>query len=390
MFVAAHNGARIWGGAERATTRLLAGLQGRGHRVILYCNRPLVAEILRLRTELAHLLGYAGYPDYVLEDRMARDEARALAFTGEMTERAHPYWLRDAARLQEHARRLGLDELRPWDVSFTSEELRRAQYELDDEALRPWFPLDRVEAGLWELARRVFGLQVEERPVDDVWHADVRHYDIRADDGVLLGSFYTDWFPRKEKRQGAWMNDFRAGGPRADGGFDPSLGVICGNFTPPEGDHPALLTHREVETLFHEFGHILHQVLTRAETVRFSGTNTERDFVEAPSQIMEHWTWRPEVLATFVYFGDPEDVIPDAIPAIGYLDDIIMVELLLRDLKHVREAYVDFRRYRREYDRKHGKRRDAATRKQRLETKRRSLHGRMKRRQARDKLPALW
>ncbi|WP_405280674.1 M3 family metallopeptidase [Gaopeijia maritima] len=287
---------------EAYTTRCRAGE---------YDNRPLVVDILNLRTELAGLLGYRGFPDYVLEDRMARDEARARGFTTELTERARPYWQRDAARLREHAATLGLDPLQPWDVSFVSEHLRRTEYDLDDEALRPWFPLDRVESGLWELARRVFGLTVEEREVDEVWHPDVRHYDIRADDGVLLGSFYTDWFPRKEKRQGAWMNDFRSGGPRPDGGFDPHLGVICGNFTPPEGDRPALLTHREVETLFHEFGHLLHHTTSRVPIRSRGGLNVAWDWVELPSQIMENWTWEREALDLFARHHETGEPLPD-------------------------------------------------------------------------------
>lgn len=274
-------------------------------------NRRLLVEILRLRTEQAGLLGYGGFPDYVLEDRMARSESLARAFEADLTDRARPYWKRDVERLQSHAAELGLDRLRPWDVSFVSEDLRRKEYELDDEALRPWFPLDRVEAGLWELARRVFGLSVEEHPVEEVWHPDVRHFDIRDEDGTLLGSFYTDWFPRKEKRQGAWMNDFRSGGPRPDGGFDPHLGVICGNFTPPEGGRPALLTHREVETLFHEFGHLLHHSTSRVPIRSRGGLNVAWDWVELPSQIMENWTWERPALDLFARHHETGEPLPD-------------------------------------------------------------------------------
>lgn len=276
-----------------------------------YDNRPLLVEILQLRTELATLLGYPGFPDYVLEDRMARSERRAREFTVDLTERARPYWDRDATRLREHASRLGLEPLHPWDVAFVSEDLRRTEYDLDDEALRPWFPLDRVEAGLWELAHRVFGLEVVERPIEEVWHPDVRHFEIRADDGVVLGSFYTDWFPRKEKRQGAWMNDFRTGGPRPEGGFDPHLGVICGNFTPPEGDQQALLTHREVETLFHEFGHLLHHTTSRVPIRSRGGLNVAWDWVELPSQIMENWTWEREALDLFARHHETGEPLPD-------------------------------------------------------------------------------
>jgi oligopeptidase A len=274
-------------------------------------NRDRVVEIVALRREMASILGYDSFPDYVLEDRMARSEDRARSFEAEMVERARPYWERDAARLRGHAARLGLDRLRPWDVAFVSEDLRRTEYELDDEALRPWFPLERVEAGLFELVRRLFGLSVTESPIDEVWHPDVRHFEIHAADGVHLGSFYTDWFPRKEKRQGAWMNDFRSGGPRPDGGFDPHVGVICGNFTPPQSGRPALLTHREVETLFHEFGHLLHHVTSRVPIRARGGLNVAWDWVELPSQIMENWTWERGALDLFARHYESGEPLPD-------------------------------------------------------------------------------
>ncbi len=276
-------------------------------------NRPLLVEILSLRTEQAELLGYDGFPDYVLEDRMARSEARALDFSAELVERARPYWKRDVERMRKHAEALGLDRLHPWDSAYVSENLRRTEYELDDEALRPWFPLDQVQAGLWELAHRVFGLTIEEHPVDEIWHADARHYHVRADDGTLLGGFYTDWFPRKEKRQGAWMNDLRSGGPRPDGGFDPHLGVICGNFTPPQDGHPALLTHREVETLFHEFGHLLHHTTSRVPIRDRGGLNVAWDWVELPSQIMENWTWEREALDLFARHHETGETLPEVL-----------------------------------------------------------------------------
>ncbi|NNK63433.1 MAG: M3 family metallopeptidase [Gemmatimonadetes bacterium] len=274
-------------------------------------NRDRVVEILGLRREMASILGYESFPDYVLEDRMARSEQQARSFEDGLLDRARPYWERDAAQLREHAGRLGLDRLRPWDVGYVAEDLRRTEYELDDEALRPWFPLEQVEAGLFELVNRLFGLTISEAPIDEVWHADVRHFDIHAADGVHLGSFYTDWFPRKEKRQGAWMNDFRSGGPRPDGGFDPHVGVICGNFTPPQAGRPALLTHREVETLFHEFGHLLHHVTSRVPIRARGGLNVAWDWVELPSQIMENWTWERGALDLFARHFESGEPLPD-------------------------------------------------------------------------------
>ncbi len=261
-------------------------------------NRGLIAHILRLREELADLLGYDSFSDYKLQDRMAGTGARALVFERDMTERTRPYWKRDVDALEAHAGTLGLDALEPWDVAYVTEKLRKDRYDIDDEALRPYFPLDQVLAGLFEIVHRTFGFRVEEREIEEVWHPSVRFYEIFAEDDTHMGSFYTDWFPRKEKRQGAWMNNFVTGGPR-DGCFAPHLGVICGNFTPPEGGNPALLTHREVETTFHEFGHLLHHCTSRVEIPGRAGINVAWDWVELPSQFMENWCWERDALDLF-------------------------------------------------------------------------------------------
>mgnify|MGYP001828815811 FL=1 len=274
-------------------------------------NRDLILQILVLRQELSDLLGYPSYPDYVLEERMARSGERAQAFEKDLAEKTRPFWESDVAALQEYARTLGMERLRPWDVSFVAESLRKERYAIDDELLRPYFPLERVEAGLFEIVRRVFGIRVEEKKIDEVWHPDVRYFEMTHEDGTRLGAFYTDWFPRKEKRQGAWMNDFISGGPRADGGFDPHLGTICGNFTPPEADRPALLNHREVETLFHEFGHLLHHCTSRVPVRALGGLNVAWDWVELPSQIMENWTWEREALDLFARHWETDEPLPD-------------------------------------------------------------------------------
>ena len=162
------------------------------------------------------------------------------------------------------------------------------RYDIDDEALRPYFPLPQVLAGMFEIVRRTFGFRIEQKEIEEVWHPEVAYYEIFDEDDVHVGAFYTDWFPRKEKRQGAWMNNFVTGGP-VDGGFNPHLGVMCGNFTPPDGDAPALLSHREVETTFHEFGHLLHTMFAgHRRWAMNSGISTEWDFVEAPSQMLIH------------------------------------------------------------------------------------------------------
>jgi oligopeptidase A len=273
-------------------------------------NRPLLARILRLRDEIAALLGHDGFPDYVLEERMARNGARALAFEADLVERTTPYWRRDVAELRTHAITLGIDEMQPWDSGFVMEHLRKARFDIDDEALRPYFPLERVLDGMFEIVHRTFGFSIAEREISEVWHPDVRFYEILDEDGTLLGAFYTDWFPRKEKRQGAWMNNFITGGP-TDGGFAPHLGVMCGNFTPPEDDSPALLTHREVETTFHEFGHLLHHCTSKVEIPSRAGIHVAWDFVELPSQLMENWTWEREALDLFARHHETDEPLPE-------------------------------------------------------------------------------
>jgi oligopeptidase A len=265
-----------------------------------YDNRPVLAEIFRKRRQLARHLGYATYADLMLEDRMAGSTERARGFVDDLSARTRPYFEAEMARVATFAREhLGLPELAPWDLRFAFERARRARFDLDEEALRAYMPFDRVEAGVFELARRSFGLTI--RPVTgvDVWHPSVRTYEAFAEDGTRLGFFYTDWFPRESKRGGAWMNGLVAGGPRADGGFDPHVGVVVGNMTPASADRPALLTPDEVRTVFHEYGHLFHFLLTRVD-VRARGSGAVPwDFIELPSLIMENWTWSAEALSSF-------------------------------------------------------------------------------------------
>ena len=273
-------------------------------------NLPLIPRILALRQEMAQILGHRHFPDYRLEEAMAKTGSRAVAFEQDLETRTRPYWESDLEELREHASGIGIGELEPWDVAFVAESLRKKRYDIDDETLRPFFPLERVLNGLFQLTERIFGLEVSEVENDQVWHEDVRYYEVRDEEGIWLGSFYTDWLPRKEKRQGAWMNAFLTGGPQREGTFKPHLGFVAGNFSPPEEGRPSLLTHREVQTVFHEFGHLLHHLTSRVRIPDRGGLNVAWDWVELPSQIMENWTWEEEALGLFAGHFETGEKLP--------------------------------------------------------------------------------
>ena len=274
-------------------------------------NRPLVTRILEVRRQLASILGYPGFPDYRLETLMAGSGGRVRGFLDELIDGTRPFHERDTAELEAHAGHLGLGALEPWDVSYLMEKIRKERFQLDDEMLRPWFPLDEVQSGLFDVAERIFGLSVRRVENTAVWHPDVSFFEVRDAAGLHLGSFYTDWFPRETKRQGAWMDNLVSGGPSADG-FRPHLAFIGGNFNPPARTRPALLTHREVQTLFHEFGHLLHHTASRVEIPARGGVNVAWDWVEVPSQIMENWTWEKEALDLFARHYETGEALPDA------------------------------------------------------------------------------
>ncbi len=264
-------------------------------------NRPLLAQILELRREKALLLGYPHFADYALADRMAQTAARALEFVNQLRDRSLGRFKAENAELLDFRRRVSGDpsaSLEPWDVPYYAEKLRIERYAFDSEALRPYFPVERVVSGMFEIARRLFGVEISEEDSVPVWDAAVKYYSIRDATGAVLGSFYADWYPRANKRGGAWMDAFVTG-RLDDGRISEHIGTICGNLTPPLEDRPALLAHREVETIFHEFGHLLHHCLSTVELRSQAGTNVAWDFVELPSQIMENWCWEREALDLF-------------------------------------------------------------------------------------------
>ncbi|MBM3787649.1 MAG: M3 family metallopeptidase [Acidobacteria bacterium] len=269
-----------------------------------YDNRELILKILALRAERAKLLGFSNFADLVLVDRMAKTGAAAQEFVDTLTAKSNEHFQRENEQLRAFA---GLEELQPWDIGYYAEKQRVALYAFDEEELRPYFALPRVMEGMFALTAKLFGIRVAEKRGMPVWHADVLYYDIFDEaTGQHLGSFYSDMFPRETKRGGAWMDAFLTGDER-----EPHLGLICGNLTPPIGDEPALLTHRDVETLFHEFGHLLHHCLSRVPVRDLSGTNVAWDFVELPSQIMENWCWEKGALDLFALHYKSGETIPN-------------------------------------------------------------------------------
>jgi oligopeptidase A len=279
-------------------------------------NEPLIREIIALRNEKARLLGREVFPDWVLARRMAGSGRRALEFVEDLHRKTKAAFDRENEELiQYKAARTGQPPapLAPWEGAYWSEKLRRETYDFDEEALRPYFALPNVMAGMFTLVERVFGIRVEEQldPKPETWHPSVRYYTVRdAASGRHMGSFYADWFPRESKRGGAWMSDLLTGQPQPDGTLSPHLGFIGGNMPPPLGGRPALLNHREVETVFHEFGHLLHHVLSEVPIRSLSGTRVAWDFVELPSQIMENWCWERASLDLFARHHETGEPIP--------------------------------------------------------------------------------
>lgn len=269
-------------------------------------NRDLMRQVLTLRREKAMRLGYFTFADFVLADRMAQRGAIAREFVYELEAATRDRFLEEHEALEAFSGR----KLEPWDLSYFAEKQRQALYDFDEEALRPYFSVDRVVAGMFELCEKLFGFEVKHIVDAKVYEPSVRYNEIYSG-GRMVGAFYADWFPRESKRGGAWMEALRTGGPQPDGSFAPHLGVICGNLTPPMPDRPALLTHREVETIFHEFGHLLHHCLSEVPLRSLSGTHVPWDFVELPSQIMENWCWERESLDFFARHHQTGEPIPE-------------------------------------------------------------------------------
>ncbi|WP_330110386.1 oligopeptidase A [Methylophaga thalassica] len=260
-------------------------------------NTQVMADILKLRHRLANLLGFANHAERSLATKMAQSPEQVMDFLTDLAERSKPIAVKEFEELKVFAKETaGMDELQAWDVTYFAEKLRQQRYSISQEELKPYFPEDKVVSGLFAVVNRLYGLVISERTDIDTWHKDVRFFEIRESNGNLRGQFYLDLYARQHKRGGAWMDECLVRRKTAKGLQTPVAFLTC-NFSEPVGDKPALFTHDEVTTLFHEFGHGLHHMLTKIDYAGVSGINgVAWDAVELPSQFMENWCWEREAL----------------------------------------------------------------------------------------------
>ena len=272
-------------------------------------NKKIITQIVSLRLEKAQLLGFDCYSNFVLDNTMAKNSETVMAFLNNLWQYSLPKAKEEAAELQKLMDKEGKNEkLEAWDWWYYTEKLRKEKYNLDEEETKPYFKLENVRQGAFDVAHKLYGITLTPLKNIPVYHPDVEVFEVKDADGSHLGVFYVDYFPRPGKSGGAWMSNYR----EQHGNIRP---LVCnvGSFTKPVGDTPSLLTLDEVETLFHEFGHGLHGLLTKCNYARISGTNVVRDFVELPSQIMEHWATEPEVLKMYAKHYKTGESMPDSL-----------------------------------------------------------------------------
>ncbi|WP_027858533.1 oligopeptidase A [Marinobacterium jannaschii] len=276
-------------------------------------NSGIMQELLSLRLEKAQLLGFDSYAEYSLATKMAETPDQVVGFLTDLAEKSLPQAQKEYQELRDFAAGQGLDDLQAWDVTYYGEKLKQARYAISQEELRPYFPYNKVKSGLFAVANKLFNIDIEQVADFDSWHKDAELYQIsRA--GELIARFYLDPFAREKKRGGAWMDECRVRRRLDDGALQLPVAYLVCNFNPPVGDDPALLTHNEVTTLFHEFGHGLHHMLTRIDSADVSGINgVAWDAVELPSQFMENWCFEPEALALISGHYQTAEPLPQAL-----------------------------------------------------------------------------
>ena len=301
-------------------------------------NTEIVKKIVDLRIKIANILGYETYADYALETRMAKDKKTVDEFIMQLLEPTLPYAKKDVADVLAYAKKNGFEEnkLMPWDFSFWSERYQEAEYSLNAEELKPYFQLEDCIDAVFGLATRLYGITFEELENVPVYHEDVKVYDVKDVDGSHLALFYTDYFPRASKRGGAWMTDFRGQSIKDGVEYRPFVTIVC-NFTKPTADAPSLITHDELTTFLHEFGHALHGILAKGRYPSLTGTGVSRDFVELPSQIMENWAFEPEYLNSFAKHYQTGEPIPAEL-----IEKIVAAKNYLAGYSQVRQLHFGY------------------------------------------------
>jgi len=273
-------------------------------------NQEITLNIVKLRFERAKLLGYKTHSDFVLEERMAQNPEKVKSFLNDLLLKAKPASEKEFAQLTAFATELdGINHLEKWDGAYYSEKLKQKLFNFDDEQLKPYFQLENVLNGAFKIAEKLFGIQFNEVYDIEKYHEDVQTFEVLDFEGQLVAIFYADFFPRKGKRNGAWMTSFKPQYIKVGVNERPHVSIVC-NFTPPTASKPSLLTFNEVTTLFHEFGHALHGMLANTTYPSLSGTSVYWDFVELPSQVMENWCYEPEALALFAKHYETGEIIP--------------------------------------------------------------------------------
>ncbi|PWA04451.1 M3 family metallopeptidase [Flavobacterium psychrotolerans] len=273
-------------------------------------NQEIVLKIAKLRFDRAQVLGYPSHAHFVLEERMAENPEKVKTFSNDLLEKAKPAALKEFAQLTAFARELhGIEQLQKWDGAYYSEKLKQQLFHLDDEILKPYFQLEKVLNGAFTVVQKLYGITFEEIFEVDKYHDDVKTFEVKDEDDQLVAVFYADFFPRKGKRNGAWMTSFKSQYIKKGINERPHISIVC-NFTKPTETKPSLLTFNEVTTLFHEFGHALHGMLANTTYPSLSGTSVYWDFVELPSQILENWCYEPEAMALFAYHYQTNEMIP--------------------------------------------------------------------------------
>ena len=296
---------------EEVYTAYMTRASDRGPNGGQYDNSAIMAEIIELRTEKASLLGFDSYADYSVETKMVDSSEQVINFIADLAEVAVPVAKQEIDQLKSFAQEQGGPaEIQAWDIAYYSDKLKQHLFQFSEQDLKPYFPADIVIPGLFEVVGRLFGISISEMIDADVWHDDVKLYEIQDSDGCIRGAFYFDNYARSGKRGGAWM-DVCAGRMLKKDGLQIPVAYLTCNLTPPVGDQPALLTHSEVTTLFHEFGHGLHHMLTRVDLPQISGiSGVEWDAVELPSQFLENWCWQRESLDLISGHFETGDKIP--------------------------------------------------------------------------------